>query len=175
MTDKERKYYRNKYRHVRLCFAHGRGWDNLTLSAAMILDGYWPSIPFWLKHLWSWAILPGYYYTKLGVILHKLRITKLDPPSYKFSTIKEKFGSLCLYCIATPDVIDVLEAASYNICEQCGSTKDVGRTDYRIDGWVYTLCKEHGDYYKGWKPIKVIIQSNYTEIKSIENETDREN
>lgn len=174
MTDKERKYWTNKYRHVNLWFSHGRGWDNLTLSAAMILDGYWPSIPFWLKHLWNRLMSRNYYYTKIGIVFHKLIGDKLDPPSYKFSQIKEKFGSLCLYCISTPSSIRVLEKASYLTCEECGSNKDIGRT---TTGWIKTLCKkcvgEDGD----WKPIKMISTGYSTEIKYTEekNETDRKN
>ena len=160
MTDKERKYYRNKYRHVNLWFGHGRGWDELTLSAAMILDSHWPNMPFWLKHLWSRLISRGYYYTKVGVILHKLIGDKLDPPSYKFSQIKEKFGSLCLYCFSTPSSIRILEDASHLTCEECGSSKDIGNTS----GWIKTLCKECAKEDSSWKPIQVVSTGNYTRI-----------
>jgi len=173
MTDKERNYYRNKYSHINLCFAHGRGWDQLTLSAAIILDSYWPKwMPFWLKHLWSWAIIPGYYYKRLGKILCKLDIHWLDPPSFKFSQIKEKYGSLCLYCISTPSIIDILENASHTICEECGSTREIGNTS---GGWIKTLCKECGKSHDDWKPIIFKSTGNYTEIKYLEDETNRKN
>ena len=46
--------------------------------------------------------------------------------------IKEKFGGLRFY--ADTDMSD-LEAASYEICEECGSPGEA-----RADGWVKTLC-----------------------------------
>lgn len=167
MTDKDRNYYKKRYRHLNLYFAHGRGWDRLTLSAAQVLDSYWPSIPFWLKHLWSWSIQPGHYYKRLGNILCKLNIHKLDPPSYKFVQIKEKFGSLRLYCDTTPDIISIIETASHTMCEECGSTREIGITS---SGWIKTLCKECGKSHKDWKPIIFKSTGNSTSIKYLEDE-----
>jgi hypothetical protein len=167
MTDKERDYYRNKYSHVNLCFAHGRGWDHLTLSAAIILDSNWPNIPFWLKHLWNWSMCRGYWLTKFGTLINKIGLDILIPPSYKFSQIKEKYGSLCLYCISTPKVIDILEHASHTTCEECGSNKDIGITT----GWIKTLCKECGKLHTNWEPIIYKSTGNCTEIKYLKDET----
>jgi len=60
---------------------------------------------------------------------------------FKVTQIKEKFGGLCFYYYGGDDVIDgmvyLAESLSYNICETCGTTKNVGRTK----GWVYTICR----------------------------------
>ncbi len=144
MTDKEREYYEKRYRHLNLCFAHGRGWDHLTLTAALVLDSYWPKLPFWLKHLW-YKILPGNYrMTKLEILLQKIHLLEyLQTPSYKFIQIKEKFGGLCLYCLSTPQSIQFLESESYNRCEFCGTNQNLGRTQ----GWIKTCCEECSKEY----------------------------
>ena len=55
--------------------------------------------------------------------------------------VKEKFGGLRFYYIGGDETINgmvwLAEHQSYNICEQCGSTSEVGSTD----GWIYTRCK----------------------------------
>ncbi len=64
------------------------------------------------------------------------------------SQVKEKFGMLCFY-IDVPDnnyslyhnVIDRIVKAqrdSYNICEICGSTEDIGITT----SWLQIVCKK---------------------------------
>jgi len=55
--------------------------------------------------------------------------------------IKEKFGGLRFY-VTTADeqtygMIDFAEHLSNSICEECGTTIDVGRTN----GWIMTICK----------------------------------
>ena len=36
------------------------------------------------------------------------------------------------------NIIDALEEKSHNICENCGSTKNV--TTKAVNGWISTLC-----------------------------------
>jgi hypothetical protein len=65
--------------------------------------------------------------------------------------VKEKFGGLRFYYSGGDDTIDgivsLAESLSYQICENCGSTKDVGQTQ----SWISTLCKECGSKHKDWK------------------------
>ena len=63
-------------------------------------------------------------------------------PQIVASQVKEKFGGLCFYVqSATPEqhaVISFAESLSYEICEDCGSTKNIGRTT----GWIKVLCED---------------------------------
>src|SRR3989304_8672911 len=153
MDKNQREYYKKKYKHLNLYFSHGPGWDHLTLTAAQILDSYWPSIPFWMKHLWAYLMGHGVCYRRLGKILCKLRIARyFDKPSF-FLQIKEKFGTLRLYCTPSPNSITFLENASCSICEKCGSNRDIGNTE----GWIKTLCKECGKDNPTWYPIRIIF------------------
>jgi hypothetical protein len=66
----------------------------------------------------------------------------LNIPQVVATQVKEKFGGLRFYHYGGDDIIHgmvwLAEHQSYNICENCGSTKDIGRTS----GWVYVRCKE---------------------------------
>jgi hypothetical protein len=70
-------------------------------------------------------------------------IKKLGGDShFQFGQIKEKYGSLRLYCHGGPegiwDIIDAAERESYGTCEYCGSKDNVTSEG----GWITTLCKE---------------------------------
>ena len=58
------------------------------------------------------------------------------------SQVKEKFGGLNFYYSGGDSYINgmvsMVEHMSYNVCEFCGSTENVGRTS----GWIYTICKD---------------------------------
>jgi hypothetical protein len=60
----------------------------------------------------------------------------------EFQQIKEKFGGLRVYFAYGDSYIDDLveqaEKDSYNTCELCGTTENIGYTQ----GWVTTLCEE---------------------------------
>ncbi len=61
---------------------------------------------------------------------------------YEVHQIKEKFGGLRYYTDVRYDspegkLIEQAEAASYGICEQCGTTEDVSTGGQR---YVLTLC-----------------------------------
>ena len=63
---------------------------------------------------------------------------------YHISDVKEKFGTLRVYCTAPEwfqDFVDACEAASAHICEQCGK---YGEQD-TLNGWAMTLCEQCGD------------------------------
>lgn len=59
--------------------------------------------------------------------------------------IKEKFGSLCLYCISTDKVLDVLdkyERMSKDYCICCGAP-----ATHVTKGYVIYLCKDCAEAY----------------------------
>lgn len=70
--------------------------------------------------------------------------SKLNNDEYPiyFTQIKEKYGTLRIYVSHGTDelfkMIDDAEAKSATVCEECGSTEDVGQTL----GYVRTLCKD---------------------------------
>lgn len=75
-------------------------------------------------------------------IISKYNLKHPDKDPLKFVQIKEKFGGLCLYMnYYVPEITDKireLENKSYEICEHCGTNKNV-KTE-RIHGWIMTLC-----------------------------------
>jgi len=76
-------------------------------------------------------------------------------PQIVASQVKEKFGGLRFYVEGATErqyaVISFIESLSYQVCENCGSMKDIGQTQ----GWISTICKEcndkNPDKYKNWK------------------------
>jgi hypothetical protein len=65
-----------------------------------------------------------------------------DRLPFQIDQIKEKFGGLRFYYSGGDDVIrgmvSLAEKLSYEICEYCGSTKNVTQTK----GWITTLCED---------------------------------
>lgn len=91
---------------------------------------------------------------------HNKRLKSDEQMAYiQVDQIKEKFGGLRFY--VTPvncdnylsdsidGMIDMAEAMSYTICEDCGKPGIL-----RSGGWIRTLCDEHEEkrqaYYKGF-------------------------
>ena len=62
-------------------------------------------------------------------------------PQVQAAQIKEKFGGLRFYYAGGDDhihgMIDMAESMSYDTCETCGTTNNVGSTQ----GWIYTVCQ----------------------------------
>ncbi len=60
--------------------------------------------------------------------------------NFKIVQIKEKFGGLRFYVDGANEQINAwiqfAEVMSYDMCEECGSNKNIGRTK----GWVRTIC-----------------------------------
>lgn len=150
MTNKEREYYIKKYRHLNLHFGHDEGWDKLTLIAAIELDMLWPKwMPNYLKRLNNRLLyrnkgksivrVTKFYHSKLRKVFPFVK----EYP--RFTQIKEKYGGLRLYGASSLE--EPLEKLSYNTCEKCGSTQNIGTTQ----GWIKTLCKECGKSYNSWK------------------------
>jgi len=65
-------------------------------------------------------------------------IAKVDS-TIEITTIKEKFGTLRIYCMPFPDTIDDFiekaEQESAKTCEACGK-----KGKLREGGWILTLC-----------------------------------
>ena len=72
----------------------------------------------------------------------KLKEEDLDAEPLEFIQIKEKWGGLRIYLnYYVPEIADQiheLESKSLNICEHCGTNKNVKR-DW-THGWIMTLC-----------------------------------
>jgi hypothetical protein len=91
------------------------------------------------------------FHAKLNRIIGKLKTKHVKKeyintgkryPQIIATQVKEKYGRLRFYVQRATDaqyaIIIWAESLSYDICEKCGSTKEVGQTK----GWVTTLCKE---------------------------------
>jgi len=67
--------------------------------------------------------------------------------------VKEKFGGLRFYIEGGDDtihgMISLAERMSYNICETCGSTENIGQTS----GWIKNICEDCAklDTKSNWK------------------------
>ena len=78
---------------------------------------------------------------------NKRNKTNIDPMVFKVEAtqVKEKFGGLRFYTDGGDDyvqgLIDFACHLSDQTCEECGSNKDIKKTD----GWIRTLC---GKCYK---------------------------
>lgn len=63
-------------------------------------------------------------------------------PQIVASQVKEKYGGLRFYVEGASSeqyaVISFAESLSYHICENCGSTKNIGHTQ----SWIITLCED---------------------------------
>jgi len=77
---------------------------------------------------------------KLGEFIWDKQPRGVSHISLNVTQIKEKFGGLCFYYNGGDDTIhgmvSLAESMSYDICETCGTTENVGSTS----GWIYTCC-----------------------------------
>lgn len=104
------------------------------------------------KYQWMWDLQ---YWLRVRTSRKQKRLRKLGdwiyekaprkpfvPLTIQIDQIKEKFGGLRFYYHGGDDDIDgmvsLAESISYKICENCGSTKDIGYTK----GWITTMCKD---------------------------------
>jgi hypothetical protein len=88
----------------------------------------------WYKKLWSIYKRSRYHY---------LRDNQTPIPQVTAVQIKEKFGTLRFYYIGGDEritsIVDFYESYTQYICEECGSTVDVGSTS----GWIRNVCQKH--------------------------------
>lgn len=118
-------------------------------------DPKWPVAMFGVECGEGWKSLLENLFADIRVIAES------DPsmPPVRVLQIKEKFGALRFYYDggnnAVADAVRNAEHASYETCELCGSTKDVGHTS----GWILTCCRKCYDSSeepvrsREWKPI----------------------
>jgi len=78
----------------------------------------------------------------------------MNIPQVVVDQVKEKFGGLRYYYHGGDDTIHgmvwLAEHMSYYICENCGTTENVGQTE----GWIRVLCEKcatDGGYIEDWK------------------------
>ena len=76
-------------------------------------------------------------------------------PQVVAAQVKEKFGTLCFYVESASSeqhaVIRFAESLSAHVCEDCGTTKNMGRTS----GWIRHLCRDCGEKNRNpWKSNK---------------------
>ena len=79
---------------------------------------------------------------KLGDwIYEKAPRKKLPEITIKIEQIKEKYGGLSFYYSGGDEAIEgmvsLAESLSYQICEYCGNTKNIGYTK----GWISAMCE----------------------------------
>lgn len=96
-------------------------------------------------------------------------VDKNNLPQPEFTTIKEKFGSLRLSLDNSDTFIDDIifeyQRLSYYICEYCGSTENVGRTE---QGWIFTICDKC--FFKDEHFSKFIWKQNKKQYKDFISE-----
>ena len=92
---------------------------------------------------WGLDVGPGWLelVDKLSYLI--TTYSKLSGITVEATQVKEKFGGLRFYYDGGDDYTEQLvswaETLSYHICEECGSTRDIGYTK----GWIRTLCGKH--------------------------------
>lgn len=81
-----------------------------------------------------------------SIEINKIKVESGRYPQIIAAQVKEKFGGLRFYINGGTneqyDTISFAESLSYNICENCGSTKNV-TTEGK--GWIKSLCKKCKD------------------------------
>lgn len=91
------------------------------------------------------------WYKKLMSLYKKsrynyLRVKQTPIPQVVAVQIKEKFGTLRFYYMGGDDritpIVDFYESYTKYICEDCGSTVDVGST---CGGWIRNVCETHAN------------------------------
>jgi len=91
----------------------------------------------------SWKLKHSkiFLFKKIGKFLCKYQPKGLPHITFRIDQIKEKYGGLRYYYSGGDDIIDgmvnLAESLSYDICENCGTTHNVGHTR----GWIYTICE----------------------------------
>lgn len=107
---------------------------------------------------WVFECGDGWYWL-IDRLCHQLQwdIDKNGASQVVAAQVKEKFGSLRFYIwTGTAEQhaqISLAEFMSGSICENCGTTKDVGHTE----GWISTLCRqcaEQRNKLSNWKELK---------------------
>jgi len=98
---------------------------------------------------WGFGHKDGWYWL-IDNLCHTIQSyidlnTHLNIEQVTATQVKEKFGILRFYYTGGDKCIDgmvaLAESMSSNICENCGSTENIGKTK----SWIKTLCKTCAD------------------------------
>ena len=159
---------------IQFGFECGNGWFMLLDELMSDIQNHIENVNRWCKRgqhkykmleTWSYnlRIRSGHkqqFRKKLGEWLEKNAPKRYLPPIYiQIDQVKEKYGGLRFYYTGGDHTIDgmvsLAESLSYKICEDCGSTKDIGYTK----GWIATMCKECYEKHPNkenlrWEPLQ---------------------
>ena len=140
---------------IQFGFECGDGWymllDELMGEIANHIENVDRNNKNVFKYQWMWNLqryirvrMPSKYkrLQRFAEWLYNSAPRKNIPPmEFQIDQIKEKYSTLRFYYHGGDDFIDGLvslaESLSAKICENCGTTINVGRTS----GWLITLCK----------------------------------
>jgi len=167
LVNKYPKIFRDRHADMRttcICWGMetGDGWywliDNLCDSIQSYIDNNSSKIRiknkyarFFIKLFWK-INRKSRNKSIIGKIFNYKFIQKIEDrfekekyetiPQFVATQVKEKFGSLRFYYDGGNNLIDgmvwLAEHMSYNICENCGSIKNIGKTK----SWIITLCED---------------------------------
>lgn len=94
------------------------------------------------------AFNPSYVHEQYMLLCRADLKPAIPPTQVVVTQIKEKFGGLCFYVnhetTEIGAIISFAEGLSYHMCETCGTTVRVGRTNA---GWIRTCCEECRNKY----------------------------
>lgn len=97
---------------------------------------------------WGFDCGDGWYALIDALCKHLQDMTDYNPNHTQFpqiiaSQVKEKYGGLRFYTIASSDYQDgaiaMAESMSFRICDVCGAS---GKPN--SEGWIHTRCEAHG-------------------------------
>lgn len=112
-----------------------------------LLNQYKSKYPLFLSKIEYISIKPGWY-PLINTVFKAIEFhLKTFPPEinhlYHAIQIKEKFGTLRIYCDMTTSVIDgiiyLAEELSSHICELCAS---MNATQHTVKHYIMTLCPD---------------------------------
>ena len=92
---------------------------------------------------WLFQCDDGWYWL-INMLCSQLQfdIARNKEPQLEFTTIKEKFGTLRIYCNGSSDrqdgMIDLICFMSGYTCENCGSIENIKQTK----GYIKSLCEK---------------------------------
>jgi hypothetical protein len=141
--------------------------EKIKRAIELIENSRTPLHPF---ELFGIEHMNGWYGLTLPIIEEIRRYNEKNPGNkISIDQIKEKWGRLEIYTTGAPDYIEamILKAGkeSEHICEMCGAR---GSND-EINGWVWTLCKEHAKAKKEAGCDEELLNSLYIKYLDIRN------
>lgn len=110
----------------------GNGWTDLLLEQLKKIDNrLYPNwMPRFMKLFWYWLNNKSPYFIRRCFWDKTFKY-------FRITTIKEKYGELRIYSCDN-DIYEETLKKSWNICECCGSEKNIGTTH----GWIKRICED---------------------------------